>query len=182
MTTRDQANLISAYKSGASKPPPLHTLASRRKKTFDSRESARDRLGNKMPFVSFDPRVFDAYISFGLRVVDSTSGGQEVELSCNPIVEEAIYRAMDPPPTLTSSSLRSISCPVTICTGDQETGPHSRLIAANRSLYMSSSINRKLVSFKGLSHFGPFEKPEMVAEAIEESILCWQRENIRSRL
>ena len=170
-TAEDHANLIKAYESGASSPPTLDSLAKRRKKRFDSRESARDRLCLKSPFVSFDPRSFDLYLTYGLK--DVQGSGQEVELACDPTVEEAIYKAMDPPPT--ASNLGKISCPLTIGVGDQEHGPHARLIRMNLSIYKSASRS-KLVRFKGLSHFGPFERPEMVADSIKESLLNQQHQ------
>lgn len=170
LTPQDRLDVIAAYSKGTA-GPRLDEMARRRKKRFDSRESARERLGKKMS--TFDPRVFDLYLKHGLKPVAEV--GVEVELACNPIIEEDIYLVMDPPPT--SHNLRYISCPVTIAVGDMSEGPHARLINGSVSIHKSLRASRsKLIRFKGISHFGPFERPEVVAEAIKEAFL------IRSRI
>jgi pimeloyl-ACP methyl ester carboxylesterase len=164
MTPRDQADIIAAYSNGAV-GPELDEMARRRRRTFDSRESARERLEPKM---LLDPRVFALYLLHGLKPIEA--GGEAVELACDPAVEEEIYLKMDPPPT--SSNLRSIEIPVTIAVGDTKDGPHARLVNSSLSLHKCMhAIRSRLLQFEGMSHFGPFEKPEVVAASIIDSFL-----------
>lgn len=69
----------------------LREGALRRRRSWPSREEARDHLRSRSLFARFEPRALDLYIGFGLE--DLPEGG--VGLCCPPEVEAAIFAGGD---------------------------------------------------------------------------------------
>jgi pimeloyl-ACP methyl ester carboxylesterase len=66
----------------------LYRNAGRRRREWPSREAMRRSLESKLPFVRWQPEVFDLYVQEAVR---ASSDGQ-VTLKCSPETEATIYR------------------------------------------------------------------------------------------
>ncbi|MGH9101568.1 MAG: alpha/beta fold hydrolase, partial [Acidimicrobiales bacterium] len=119
-------------------------------------DEARANFAAKPPMSSFDRRVVEGYLAGGL--VDVEGGG--VALACRPEHEAAIYAhgfAHD-----AFSRLGRVRCPVVLGCGVETTalGPPA----------LADMVRRlpqgRAEAFPALDHFGPFQRPDLVAGAL----------------
>ena len=135
---------------------PLITGALRRRATFASRAEAYENFSSKPPLASLDAEALAAYVDCAF--LEQPGGG--VRLRCAPEVEAEIYRQ-----GLVHDGfarLAAVACPVTVARGDQSLAVEAAVAEAQ-----AAALPRgRLVTFPGLGHFGPLERPAVVAEAV----------------
>ncbi|GAX82704.1 hypothetical protein CEUSTIGMA_g10130.t1 [Chlamydomonas eustigma] len=149
-----RANLVALGARGL----PLEDMAMKRRVRFASAEAGAASLSKKSPFNSFDEECTKLYFQHGTK--KDAEGG--VVLRCTREVEAAVYRCLMYPAALPCSSIR---CPVILGVGGVQEGLHARLLPMAEAT--ASRLPRaSLVRFNGLSHFGPFEKPEVVGQSV----------------
>ena len=135
---------------------PMAAGARRRREVFDSREEAFDRYRSKPPTSGFREDVLRAYVDFG---VDDLADGT-VRLKCRGEDEARVYEW-----GASHSAFRrldAVRCPVTLAYG--EVNPHFGLpvMEAMAGRLASASVE----SAARLTHFGPLEDPDAVADAV----------------
>jgi pimeloyl-ACP methyl ester carboxylesterase len=135
---------------------PLAAGALRRRATFDSHESAFDNFATKPPFDALDPDALRAYVEHGFA--DQPDGS--VRLKCEPADEAQVYRmgathdAFD--------HLERVRCPVVVARGHvTDFGPATVAPAVAEAL-----PHGRLEEHPSLGHFGPLERPDLVAARV----------------
>jgi pimeloyl-ACP methyl ester carboxylesterase len=140
---------------------PLAEGALRRRSTFGSFEAAIENFSAKPPLDVLDPEALRAYVEHGFERMEDGS----VRLKCEPADEAQMYRmgaghgAFD--------QLEQVTCPVVVARGgftDFGPGAFAPSVAAGLP-------DGRLEEFPGLGHFGPLERPEVVAEAVLRAFL-----------
>jgi pimeloyl-ACP methyl ester carboxylesterase len=146
-----------AVSAGASGANPLAEGARRRRAIFPSRDVAYENFAGKPPFDVLDPVALHAYVDHGFE--DQPDG--TVRLKCAPDDEAEVY-------TMGSrhgafEHLGSVTCPVTIARGAvTDFGP-----AAFAGQIAAALPDGRLDVFDDLGHFGPLQRPDEVAAAIQ---------------
>lgn len=136
-------------------PDGLAEQARRRKASFESLDSARERLSARPPFSSFDRAALDGYLEGGLVEDDGT-----VRLACRPDDEAAIYEQSASFGLL--NRLGSVECPVTVAYGEK-----SDVLSEKGAATIVSELRRgRSEQLEGLDHFGPMVDPGAVARSI----------------
>lgn len=150
--------------SEADEPPydsPLASGARRRRRTFESYESAIANYAAKPPLGAFTPEALRAYVEHGFRP-DPDAGG--VTLRCEPEHEARTFeqswshRAWE--------RLAEIDVPVVVVSGrvdDEAPAAIARQVADR----LPASEYRQL---DHLDHFGPMTHPDEVAELIADAV------------
>ena len=134
--------------------------AARRTRSFASRALARENYRMKPPMASFHPHALDGYLDGGFREADDGS----VELSCRPS-DEAEFFMMGSTHTA-QEHLSDVECPVAVVHGDtSRPGPAMFAPAIAAGL-----AGGRLEQHPNLSHFGPMEDPDAIAESIVVSV------------
>ena len=146
-------------------PPPferrdisLAAGADKRRRTFVSREAAKERFSTG-PFSGWDDEVLDLYIDHAFHDAD---GGWT--LKCEPNVEAECFRQGSNVDTW--DRLDEIGCRVVVITGDGSDAmedPH-------RSLLVQRFRDVELVVLDGLGHLAPMEEPGRIGDVIAELI------------
>jgi pimeloyl-ACP methyl ester carboxylesterase len=142
---------------------PLVVGALRRKRRFDSYDQAYDNYASKPPLDQFAPAVLHNYVDYGFAPVeepDGTDGG--VELRCTPEMESATFAA-----SMSNglwNQLADIDVPVVVIGSGDGDGP--ALIAPTIAARLG---NARFVSLPDQNHFGPFVRPEVLAEEVLRS-------------
>lgn len=138
---------------------PMVQGALRRKEVFTSFQDAYDNFASKPPLDVLDPDALSAYVEHGF----AASPDGTVRLKCRGETEAQIYRtgrdhrAFD--------RLHGVQCPVTVaCGAELPFGPGT--IAP---LVASRLPHGRLVRFGELGHFGPLERPALLAAAIDHA-------------
>ena len=168
----------------------LGSMARKRRAVFDSRAAAQQHLASKPPFSRFDPQVVSLYVQHGLveQQQQPSQGGGEggpVQLVCAPQQEAAYFDALQPPPSVQPGS---IHCPVMLAVAAGATQPgaadlashervqawfysqtkqrqlHGSLRVLNIELAAALAPMARLEEVPGVSHFGPLEQPQALAE------------------
>ncbi len=137
---------------------PLAAGAERRRRSFSSRDDARERFGAG-PFADWDPEVLRLYVDHGFA---QTEDGWT--LRCEPWVEADFYREGSNVDTW--DRLDQISCSVTVVTGARSD--------SHQDPYLGSLLNQfaraDLVILDELGHLAPMEGPEIVGACIASVI------------
>lgn len=146
-------------------PPPferrdinLARVAERRRSTFPNRDAARERFA-RGPFSTWDPRVLDLYIEYGL-VPDPG----RITLACRPEVEADFYREGSNHDTW--DRVGEIEVPVTIVVGehsDTHTGPYLEALVGRFA-------NAELMVIPGAGHLVPMERPAVIGGIVAEAV------------
>lgn len=141
----------------------LALIAGRRRGRFPSRLDALQSLQLKPPFNAFCKEALSLYLEYGTRPCADGSPG--VELSCSPKFEAQVFTVMNPLP---AADLTKVRCPVVMAVGGDSQGLHSHLVVLGEAVQkeIQGSILKR---FKSLTHLGPFEKPELVADSVLSS-------------
>lgn len=140
---------------------PLATAARKRRAEFVDRDEALRHYQQRPPFSRFHPDALAAFVACAI-VPDGSAGG--MRLACDPEDEARFYETDD----LEEGwhKVERVTCPVTFATGDQPGafGPRHAELLASRVLYGQAEV------LPGLTHFGPLEAPDLVAESIRDSL------------
>jgi len=139
---------------------PLVAGALRRRDRFASREDARQRLAAKPPFDSFTPEALDLYVAYGL--VDDPEGG--LRLACRPVDEARTYEGgmtADP-----RRALPQVGVDAVVVAGSGRSDARPPDLEGATALLPRG----RLELLEGLTHFGPFERPDLVAASIVRAL------------
>jgi pimeloyl-ACP methyl ester carboxylesterase len=137
-------------------PGPLTEGARRRREVFSSRDEATERYRSKPPTAGFRPDVLEAYVQFGF---DDLPDGS-VRLKCRGEDEARTYewglahRAF--------ADLARVRCPVALAHGERDAHFGADAMAALAGRLPGAQVDMAA----GLTHFGPLEDPDAVADAI----------------
>ncbi len=142
-------------------PGPLIEAARRRRMTFDSVDDAVARLGAKPPFAGCVPESVRAYLEVGTY---PTAEG--VRLSCEGENEARVFSTGEP---LDFDLLTAIGIPTVVAAGSTVAEAHA-LPAAVAPLIAEALGNARFEAHDGLTHFGPMERPEVVARSILDHV------------
>jgi pimeloyl-ACP methyl ester carboxylesterase len=139
--------------------PPHNRLADvalRRRETFVSVQAARANYASKPPFSRFAPAALDAYLAGGFTPRADGSVG----LCCRPAEESSVYEGASRHGAYLG--LGDVDIPVTVGCGESGGDLGLDLLGDLADRLPQG----RLEPIRGCSHFGPFEAPEMVADAI----------------
>jgi pimeloyl-ACP methyl ester carboxylesterase len=139
---------------------PLAKGARQRREVFASREEAYANYAAKPPLASFDPEVLAAYVEFGFE--DLSDG--TVRLLCRGENEARIYENGFRHPAF--SRLGAIGCNVVVAGGADSYSSSPRFL----ELLVDRLPKGQLDVIEGLGHFGPLERPEVVAESVIRAV------------
>jgi pimeloyl-ACP methyl ester carboxylesterase len=150
-------------------PPPfergeenaLTLQALRRRRDFESVESAYESFRGRGPFAQWTDQALRLYVEHG--TVEAPGGGRT--LACPPEVEAEFYRAA----TAHGSwdRLEEIECPVIVVVGEHSDS-HTPKFAEKLTARFS---NAELRTIKGATHFVPMEDPDAVADALRSALV-----------
>jgi len=173
-------NALEAYDVSPGSPLMASTeylvkSATRRRARFASLAEALSTYRSKPPMNALDSRALEAYVNDGGFVSDDDNdnkGAQGgVKLACSVDTEVSIYRSGEGAADA-FASLPRVACPVVIAKGtsfapDGTSPIYSAVIAPA----LAAAVQRgKVVEFPNLSHFGPMERPDDVAESVVDFI------------
>ncbi len=132
----------------------LADRARRRREIFDDFDSAFDRYASRPPFSMVDPAALRAYVDFGFEPLDDGT----VRLKCRGATEAEVF---DNSMNGAFERLENFA-PRTavVMSGD---GGFPAQLAPEVAQRMP---NGQLVMFDDLTHFGPFQDPPRIAEAV----------------
>lgn len=133
--------------------------ARRRRSTFPSRAAALDHYRRRPPFDGFREDALVAYIEHGFR----ERGDGTIELKCAPQHEASTLAAVDKP---TVDDIVGVRTPVTVGVG----GRSGRIFASIGEGLVSVLADARLDRQPCLTHFGPFEDPDAVADIVLRAI------------
>ncbi len=137
----------------------LSASAARRRASFASLQAARDNFASKPPMNAFDPAALDGYIEGGFEELEDGTAA----LRCRPEDESRFYEMGAR--HAAGAHLAEVAPPVTVVRGRVEPGP--ALFAPSVA---DGVPHGRLVDMPDVSHFGPMEDPEAIAESIRELI------------
>ena len=136
----------------------LATGAARRRDTFPSAQAAFDNFASKPPLNTFTPEALSAYVDGGFE----TEADGSVRLRCRPADESRFYLMGGQHDAY--DHLAEVHCPVTIVRGAEDFGPY---------MFAPAIVERlphgRLIDEPSLSHFGPMDNPELIADLIRAS-------------
>ena len=140
-------------------PSFLIEAARKRRMEFDSVDAAFENFMAKPPYSTCDPEAVRGYVELGTREL---ANGRGVRLSCEGEDEARVFEGGQP---LDFSLLAKIECPTIVASGANTGGPHA-IPAAVAPLIADAVPNAQLEEHAGLTHFGPMEAPELMAQSI----------------
>jgi len=127
----------------------------RRRTTFASREEARAHYASKPPMDALDPDALQAYVDHGFEEDDGC-----VHLKCRPDDEAQIYEMATAHDAY--AKLADVTCPVIVACGAMSEGCTPEL--ADTHVGRMPSGRREVLA--DLGHFGPLERPDLVAASM----------------
>lgn len=135
---------------------PMSAAARRRRATFGSRDEVLGRYARRPPLGVFRADALAAYVDHGFADADDGT----VTLKCTPESEARTFEAPNKP---TIEQMPEVTTPLVIARGerDGEFGP-----AAFAGLVADAAPSAALRRYDRLSHFGPFEDPDLVAREV----------------
>jgi pimeloyl-ACP methyl ester carboxylesterase len=136
----------------------LASAARRRRAAFPSRDDAVRHYASKPPLHSLTPEARAAYVAHGFADVPASEGGG-VRLKCRPEVEAAVYETATAHDAY--ARLPEIACPVMVATGSLSEGFLTEQAGVHAGRMQQG--HREVV--EGVGHFGPLERPDVVAAA-----------------
>jgi pimeloyl-ACP methyl ester carboxylesterase len=149
---------LEAASPEAGEPRPNHMVeaARKRRREFDSFDAAYERYASRPPLSIFDPEVLRLYVDEGFAPTDRGT----VELKCTPETEASVFEHSQ---LGLFDRLADITMPVHVAAGVLDVGPPE--IAP---LVADALANATFERNNELTHFGPFEAPEVIATAALE--------------
>ena len=143
---RDEANWLAA-------------AARRRRSTFPSRDDAERHYASKPPLHTLAPEARAAYVAHGFADVPASEGGG-VRLKCRPEVEAVVYEMATAHDAY--ARLPEIACPVMVATGALSQG----FLTEQAGVHAGRMPQGRREVIEGVGHFGPLERPDVVAAAV----------------
>ena len=147
-------------------PPPagisslLIRTARQRREVFASRQQAYDNYASKLPLSVLDPEALAAYVDFGFEDLPDGS----VRLRCRGENEALIYEGAVR--HLAFSCLADVVCPTLIACGDRSRDFSPEMLGS-----VAEHLPRgRLEVLPGLGHFGPLERPGVVAASVIRAV------------
>jgi pimeloyl-ACP methyl ester carboxylesterase len=137
-------------------PAAIAEGARRRRVEFDSVAEATERFLSKPPYDRCRPEAVRAYVEAG--TIALPGGG--VRLTCSGLTEARIYESGEPEDF---GRFGAVSCPTVVAVGDLVEDDVPAVLAP---LVAEALGNGRLRRFPGLTHFGPMEDVDTVAEAL----------------
>jgi pimeloyl-ACP methyl ester carboxylesterase len=138
---------------------PMASAARRRKAWFPDKAAALENYASKPPLGALHPDALAAYVDHGFR--ESEDGG--VELKCSPETEGRIFEGGSGHKAF--AGLGEIACPLIVAAGGDGQPP-----AQVAPIVADAARFGHLDRFPQLSHFGPMEDPEAIAEFIRRDL------------
>ncbi|MCU1371472.1 MAG: putative hydrolase [Ilumatobacteraceae bacterium] len=135
---------------------PMSAAARRRRASFASRNEVLGRYARRPPLGVFRADALAAYVDHGFA--DAPDG--TVTLKCTPEHEAQTFEAPNKP---TIEQVHAVATPMVVARGerDGEFGP-----AAFASEITAAAPAAELRRYAELSHFGPFEDPDLIAREV----------------
>lgn len=149
-----------AVPEGLASQNPLAEMTRRRRESFASRDAAAANYRAKPPLSRFDPAALDAYVTWGFEDLDDGT----IRLRCRREDEARIYERG--PYNGVFERLDRVTCPVTLACGD--TGP--QFGKAQIDVLAARMANPRVEVLTGIGHFGPYERPGVVARSILDAM------------
>ncbi len=141
-------------------PNPLAGGARKRKSVFESHDAALANFASKPPMASFHPMAREAYVRHGFRPREDGT----VELKCLPEHEARTYETGGTHSTW--NDLRQVTVPTWVVSGAPAPFQPSGIAAR-----IAESIpGARYVQFDDMGHFGPLEKPSVLATLVETTL------------
>ena len=146
----------------ADNPPPPEMISSlvraarQRREIFAARRQAYDNYASKPPLSALDPEALAAYVDFGFE--DLADGS--VRLLCRGENEARIYEASFSHPAF--ARLGAVGCPTLVACGAKSDDFTPEVLAP----VVQRLPSGRLEALPELGHFGPLERPAVVAESI----------------
>jgi pimeloyl-ACP methyl ester carboxylesterase len=135
---------------------PMANAARSRREVFPSKEAALWRYASRPPLDRLAAGSLAAYVTHGFEdLPDGTA-----RLKCRAESEARTFEASG---TITSATVASAALPVLVATGGSE--PESP-IAAQLPGLVDALPNARLVVYRHLGHFGPFQDIESIARDV----------------
>lgn len=131
---------------------PMAAAARRRRPTFESRDAVLARYARRPPLGVWRADALAAYVDHGFA--DTADGAT---LKCTPEHEALTFEGRNKP---TIETIGPVTTPIVIAKGERDGtyGP-----AAFAPAIAEALPNGELRSYPTLSHFGPFEDPQLMA-------------------
>jgi len=144
---------------------PLAAGARRRRETFLSSQDAFVNFSSKPPFNTLDPDALQRYVEDGFEPVPLDEGGDgyEIRLRCQRDDEAEVY--LHGFAHGAYRRLPEVRCPTVFAFGSRTDAFGESAMAADAALVPDASV----VAFDGLGHFGPLERPAMVADGVHQA-------------
>ena len=145
---------------------PLSAGARRRRQTFPSAEDAFVNFSSKPPLDGCDPEVLRLYVEAGFEPVPSGDGGdgRAIRLRCRREDEAEVFA--NAASSGTFGRLPEVRCPVTLACGALTDAFGPKLMEADAARLPQSTVE----VLDGIGHFGPLERPELVAESVRRAL------------
>ena len=140
-------------------PPPLATSVRHRRDSFADAADFEEYLRRRDPYRRFDDEVVAAYAASGLE--PAPGGG--FRLACRPALEASMYVTEDEGLV---SRLPEIDADLVFLRGENTFARFAELAETLGRLLPRS----RGVVVPGLSHFGPLESPDAVAEVLRREL------------
>lgn len=141
-------------------PNPLAGGARKRRSSFPSFEAALENFTSKPPMSSFHPRAREAYVRHGFKPVADGS----VELKCLPEHEARTYETGGSHGTW--DDLARVSVPTWVIAGVVAPFQPSSIAGRIAEIVPGATY----VQYDDMGHFGPLEKPSVVAALVETTL------------
>lgn len=137
-------------------PSAMVAAARRRRATFPSIEAAVENYASKPPLDGFAPAALDAYVRYGF----AQNGDGGIRLKCDPEQEARTFEQGGQHRTW--DLLAGIDVPAVVIAGRVDEQQPSRIAEA----VAAELPNGRYVGVPELDHFGPFTRPERVAQLV----------------
>ena len=145
---------------------PLSRGARRRRSTFPSTEDAYVNFAAKPSFGVLDPEVLQRYVEDGFEVVPAAEGGdgQEIRLRCDRDDEAEVY--VGGFGNGVYARLDEVACPTVFAYGEGTDSFGAGAMGADAARVTHAAVE----AFPGIGHFGPLERPAVVAGAVAAAL------------
>jgi pimeloyl-ACP methyl ester carboxylesterase len=147
--------------AGAGAASPLVVGARKRREVFPSYEAALANFASKPPMSGFTPEALDAYVRYGFEPLPAaTPSAGSVRLKCRGEDEARTYEGAAHHRAY--SHLAEVRCPVTLAYGEHTTAFGENILRLVETRLPSA----RLEMLPDLTHFGPFEDPNALADRV----------------
>lgn len=145
-------------------PNPLAGGARKRRSSFAGFEAALENFASKPPMSAFHPRAREAYVRHGFK---PTADGT-IELKCLPEHEARTYETGGSHTTW--GDLERVTVPTWVIAG--AVAPFQPSAIAGR--IAETVPGATYVQYDEMGHFGPLEKPSVIAALVESTLATMQ--------